>query len=57
MPNLNSDYISDARGAKIGGLGLALDANIDDDYAVFEATHGTAPKYAVKTKSIRALLF
>jgi isocitrate dehydrogenase len=46
MPNLNGDYISDALAAEIGGLGMAPGANIGDDYAIFEATHGTAPKYA-----------
>lgn len=46
MPNLNGDYISDALAAMVGGLGLAPGANIGDDYAIFEATHGTAPKYA-----------
>ncbi|CAN2047943.1 isocitrate dehydrogenase [Candidatus Magnetomoraceae bacterium gMMP-1] len=45
-PNLNGDYISDALAAQVGGLGLAPGANIGDGYAVFEATHGTAPKYA-----------
>jgi isocitrate dehydrogenase len=45
-PNLNGDYISDALAAQIGGLGMAPGANIGDDCAVFEATHGTAPKYA-----------
>ena len=44
--NLNGDYISDALAAQIGGLGLAPGANIGDGFAVFEATHGTAPKYA-----------
>ena len=47
-PNLNGDYISDACAAQVGGLGIAPGANIGDDYAVFEATHGTAPKYADK---------
>jgi isocitrate dehydrogenase len=46
MPNLNGDYISDALAATVGGLGMAPGANIGDDCAVFEATHGTAPKYA-----------
>ncbi|MBF0452764.1 MAG: isocitrate dehydrogenase (NADP(+)) [Candidatus Magnetomorum sp.] len=46
--NLNGDYISDALAAQVGGLGLAPGANIGDGYAVFEATHGTAPKYAGK---------
>ncbi|MBV8207225.1 MAG: isocitrate dehydrogenase (NADP(+)) [Acidobacteria bacterium] len=47
-PNLNGDYISDACAAQVGGLGIAPGANIGDQYAVFEATHGTAPKYADK---------
>jgi len=47
-PNLNGDYISDAAAAQVGGLGIAPGANIGDGYAVFEATHGTAPKYADK---------
>ncbi len=45
-PNLNGDYLSDALAAQVGGLGMAPGANIGDDQAVFEATHGTAPKYA-----------
>ena len=45
-PNLNGDYISDAIAAQVGGLGLAPGANLSDTIAVFEATHGTAPKYA-----------
>jgi isocitrate dehydrogenase len=45
-PNLNGDYISDALAAQVGGLGIAPGANIGDTCAVFEATHGTAPKYA-----------
>lgn len=45
-PNLNGDYISDAAAAQVGGLGMAPGANIGDKAAVFEATHGTAPKYA-----------
>ena len=45
-PNLNGDYISDALAAQVGGLGMAPGANIGDKCAVFEATHGTAPKYA-----------
>ena len=49
-PNLNGDYLSDACAAQVGGLGLAPGANIGDGYAVFEATHGTAPKYADKDK-------
>jgi isocitrate dehydrogenase len=48
MPNLNGDYLSDALAAQIGGLGMAPGANIGDNLAVFEATHGTAPKYAGK---------
>ena len=47
-PNLNGDYLSDACAAQVGGLGIAPGANIGDGYAVFEATHGTAPKYADK---------
>ena len=47
-PNLNGDYISDACAAQIGGLGMAPGANIGDGYGCFEATHGTAPKYADK---------
>ncbi|MFH1429479.1 MAG: isocitrate dehydrogenase (NADP(+)) [Candidatus Margulisiibacteriota bacterium] len=47
-PNLNGDYLSDACAAQVGGLGLAPGANIGDYVAVFEATHGTAPKYADK---------
>ncbi len=49
-PNLNGDYLSDALAAQVGGLGIAPGANIGDDCAVFEATHGTAPKYAGKNK-------
>ncbi|MGD8262531.1 MAG: isocitrate dehydrogenase (NADP(+)) [Desulfobacterales bacterium] len=45
-PNLNGDYLSDALAAQVGGLGMAPGANIGDTCAVFEATHGTAPKYA-----------
>lgn len=45
MPNLNGDYISDALAAQVGGLGMAPGANIGDGIALFEATHGTAPKY------------
>jgi isocitrate dehydrogenase len=48
MPNLNGDYFSDACAAQIGGLGMAPGANIGDSAAIFEATHGTAPKYAGK---------
>jgi len=47
-PNLNGDYLADACAAQIGGLGLAPGANIGDEVAVFEAVHGTAPKYAGK---------
>jgi len=47
-PNLNGDYISDACAAQIGGLGIAPGANIGAEHAIFEATHGTAPKYADK---------
>jgi len=47
-PNLNGDYLSDACAAQVGGLGMAPGANIGDNAAVFEATHGTAPKYADK---------
>ena len=45
-PNLNGDYISDAAAAQVGGLGIAPGANISYSTAIFEATHGTAPKYA-----------
>jgi isocitrate dehydrogenase len=45
-PNLNGDYLSDALAAQVGGLGMAPGANIGDQCAMFEATHGTAPKYA-----------
>jgi isocitrate dehydrogenase len=45
-PNLNGDYLSDACAAQVGGLGMAPGANIGDGFGVFEATHGTAPKYA-----------
>ena len=48
--NLNGDYISDALAAMVGGIGIAPGANISDDFAVFEATHGTAPKYAGKNQ-------
>ena len=48
--NLNGDYISDALAAMVGGIGIAPGANISDQYAVFEATHGTAPKYAGQNK-------
>ncbi len=49
-PNLNGDYISDALAAQVGGLGMAPGANIGDGIALFEATHGTAPKYAGQDK-------
>jgi isocitrate dehydrogenase len=49
-PNLNGDYLSDALAAQIGGLGMAPGANIGDHAALFEATHGTAPKYAGQDK-------
>ncbi|MDL1968962.1 MAG: isocitrate dehydrogenase (NADP(+)) [Deltaproteobacteria bacterium] len=49
-PNLNGDYISDAVAAQVGGLGMAPGANIGDKCSVFEATHGTAPKYAGQDK-------
>ncbi|MAF33070.1 MAG: isocitrate dehydrogenase (NADP(+)) [Desulfobacterales bacterium] len=50
MPNLNGDYMSDALAAMAGGLGMAPGANIGNGYALFEATHGTAPKYAGQDK-------
>jgi len=46
--NLNGDYVSDALAAQVGGIGIAPGANLSDDVAMFEATHGTAPKYAGK---------
>jgi isocitrate dehydrogenase len=46
--NLNGDYISDALAAQVGGIGIAPGANLSDEYALFEATHGTAPKHAGK---------
>jgi isocitrate dehydrogenase len=49
-PNLNGDYISDAAAAEVGGLGIAPGGNVGDGVAVFEATHGTAPKYAGQDK-------
>ena len=49
-PNLNGDYVSDAAAAQVGGLGIAPGGNVGDDAAVFEATHGTAPKYAGQDK-------
>jgi len=48
LPNLNGDYLSDALAAQVGGLGMAPGANIGDENAVFEATHGSAPKYGGK---------
>ena len=50
MPNLNGDYMSDALAAQVGGLGLSPSANVGTEVAVFEATHGTAPKYAGQDK-------
>lgn len=50
LPNLNGDYMSDALAAQVGGLGIAPGGNIGDGFAVFEATHGTAPKYAGQDK-------
>ncbi len=50
MPNLNGDYLSDACAAQIGGLGMAPGANMSNEIAFFEATHGTAPKYAGQDK-------
>ena len=49
-PNLNGDYLSDAITAQVGGLGISPGANVSDRHAVFEATHGTAPKYAGQDK-------
>jgi isocitrate dehydrogenase len=49
-PNLNGDYLSDACAAMVGGLGMAPGANIGDEVAIFEATHGSAPKYAGQDK-------
>jgi isocitrate dehydrogenase len=48
--NLNGDYLSDAIAAEVGGVGIAPGANMSDEVAVFEATHGTAPKHAGKNK-------
>ncbi|WP_226646646.1 NADP-dependent isocitrate dehydrogenase [Microbulbifer variabilis] len=48
--NLNGDYLSDALAAQVGGIGIAPGANLSDDVALFEATHGTAPKYAGQDK-------
>jgi len=50
MPNLNGDYLSDALAAQVGGLGMAPGSNEGDEHALFEATHGTAPKYANQDK-------
>ncbi len=50
MPNLNGDYLSDALAAQVGGLGMAPGANVGDQCALFEATHGSAPKYAGQDK-------
>jgi len=50
-PNLNGDYLSDACAALIGGLGVAPGANFGDDVAIFEPTHGSAPRYAGKDLS------
>ena len=49
-PNLNGDYLSDALAAQVGGIGIAPGANLGDEVAVFEATHGTAPKYTGQDK-------
>ena len=51
LPNLNGDYMSDALAAEVGGLGMAPGSNIGDGYAIFEATHGTAPKYTGMDKT------
>ena len=51
LPNLNGDYISDACAAQVGGLGMAPGANIGDEAALFEATHGTAPTHAFKDEA------
>ena len=48
--NLNGDYISDALAAQVGGIGIAPGANLGSQVALFEATHGTAPKYAGQNK-------
>ena len=48
--NLNGDYISDALAAQVGGIGIAPGANLSDEVAMFEATHGTAPKYTGQDK-------
>ncbi len=55
--NLNGDYISDALAAQVGGIGIAPGANLSDSIAIFEATHGTAPKYAGKDQVNPAQLF
>jgi isocitrate dehydrogenase len=54
--NLNGDYISDALAASVGGIGIAPGGNINyvTGHAIFEATHGTAPKYAGRTRSTPA---
>jgi len=49
-PNLNGDFLSDACAAQVGGLGMAPGANIGDGYAIFEATHGTAPSTPTSTR-------
>src|SRR2546429_9777448 len=49
-PNLNGDLLSDAAAAQVGGLGLAPGGNVGDGYAVYEATHGTAPQYGGRDK-------
>ena len=54
--NLNGDYISDALAAQVGGIGIAPGANLSDTVAMFEATHGTAPKYAGRTRSIGSII-
>ena len=55
-PNLNGDYISDALAAQVGGIGIAPGANLGDTTAVFEATHGTAPKYPISNFSNKKLI-
>ncbi len=50
LPNLNGDYLSDACAAQVGGIGMAPGANVGDEVAIFEATHGSAPKYAGQDK-------
>ena len=50
LPNLNGDYLSDACAAQVGGIGMAPGANMGDEVAIFEATHGSAPKYAGQDK-------